>query len=666
MKKVLLTIVFQIAFAVFLCSQNTFFIQKDMTGLENTPYLSNLESTAKGIDDILPTAFKGKFKVYDYSLFIHLASITGAIQSTIENIKEKTKTDNSNSYYLLIIRENSSDDLSKKVHIFSKLPKTGEFSCNTGDLTKIIEQSVSVAITNGLNDKYNYPFHYAKAEEKGINVLKNHFVSLLNCCQNNTNPCICPTTDEIKSHFEQRGYVAIPIKIGLKPLAISANSGDRSANDVEDYADLIYTEKDLTIFPKDKYERDATALKGTNGNLQIKYYITKNENFCDIVLKQKLDNEFNAQNLVYAVHEHIWKSPDNLNDVRYIKFFPHSDNTSEYSNSTQQFQNPVKPLECEPKLLSTNTTQSYATTSDPGTNQYFGYKFVNGQWIKSKIAEFISINPTDNVKERIFGDKGAYAINHGTKIRSYTTPDGQVKTETYNDIEYYPCEETYDKAIYPDKWPTQKLVDNLHFWMVKTGSLGYNNSKYYKYLQFIFDHFKYKKGIHHTWYCDSEVSKDLLEQAPVLKTFNENQIQPIIKDWLKNHDDLDNLFTNNLYLKQFNEIQSPELKAHNWQQGLLGGTQRYKIQIRDFEKNNNCFDVTYILTVYDTYGFGLDDANRPIQLGVQFPGLNDGWVLQHYRNYDTQYCTNPPCFVPISTDSPGHSFQISQHFQFCR
>ena len=656
MKKILLTTVFQISFLAFLFCQNQFYIQKDMTGLSNASSITSLESAAKGIDDILPDKFKGKFKVYDYSLFVHITSITGGIQATIAAIKEKIKNDNTNGYYLLIIRENTSDEFSKKVNIFTKLPTSDEFSCNNDDLIKIIEQSVTVAISNGLNNKYNYPYHYASAEEKGINVLKNHFISLLNCCKNNTTPCICPTADEIKAHFISRKYFSIPINIDPKPLVRPSDNSGRNSQIVEDYAQLSYEEADGgRIYLALDLEEDLN--KFTQQGINPKAYITKNENFCDNMLKKKIDQEFLANTLQYGVHYHLWKDENKKQDVLFVKYFPFI-NTDTVKLSDVEIKAPYYPCSSNPLP---NVPLDYAVHRDLNKNKFFGYHRVNGNWVQSDSVEYTkNISPNDTQLERVIANQGATR----TQISTYTDPGG-ISVPVYS---YFPSKKAYEYSHHPNVFSTNFLV-NYTFSCFAGGGNGLGIiAPYYDDFSGVFHHFKYNKGNSLKFNCDSKISKGLYDLQyfksanplnPQSTYFIQGEIIPQVKvifsDWLKTHENFDAFFVPpSAERTKLDNLTLPYLGSAwqlntFWIYAIVGGMQGYKVGIRNFKKFGKCYEIDIIVTVKDVYGFGNDDGGRFL------PGLIEGWVLQHYRNYDNSYCPNPPCFYPIvdfSIDMP--------------
>jgi hypothetical protein len=163
--------------------------------------------------------------------------------------------------------------------------------------------------------------------------------------------------------------------------------------------------------------------------------------------------------------------------------------------------------------------------------------------------------------------------------------------------------------------------------------------------------------------CNQPVSKALAEYPTTMNVLIP-RLEMAIRSWLYSHDEIHDLFKepNRDQLSLTNlDGRYPYFGHEPWVLAILGGVQGVDVKIRNFIKtNDNCFEIEYLLSIVDTYGVDMSDATG---FGL-YIGLHNLWVLQHYRNYDLEYCpsTYKPCFRPML----DFHFTIRKKITYCR
>jgi hypothetical protein len=175
MKRSILTSLLALFLVGFASAQN-FIRLTDASGITpTTEELSSIETAVQQAVDILPTADRPLFKVYDAGFYIHNIVMIGGIPPVWEQIKTDVENLPSSEYYLIFGRESSSEGLNTKVRVKLKLPTTSAYSCLTeeerGNLERYIEQVA--------ND--NLSFRYTQAEVAALELLKDYLYKIIVC-----------------------------------------------------------------------------------------------------------------------------------------------------------------------------------------------------------------------------------------------------------------------------------------------------------------------------------------------------------------------------------------------------------------------------------------------------------------------------------------------------
>jgi hypothetical protein len=560
-----------------------------------------------------------------------------------------------------------------------KLPETGAFSCveeipNTiGDIRFKIEFTTNNAHTKNESKHYLFDIAEKEATDSLLNIISN----IKTCCFNpSRNEFTCNlhcllTPEEIKSFFLSKGYKQVPINVYI----ISAKSQSksriehRSLQMIEDYSQLPYYDQEGTLlYPALYHQYDVDEMIAAG--LTAKVVITKNENFCDPILNKLLMNKFHLDTFDYAAHEHIWRNPDGSgNDILFYDFF--------LKNNFPIVELPIEfpeanPVDCEePMPLPNDPNISYAISHD-GLKRFCAFEKVNGSWVNVGAVEYRYRLPGLPQDQLTYNDGGAEKIYNGTKTVYINAEPIEVP-----DYEYKPSRTAYQMAVgNPSAYPTSTLVDAWWARFVNVGVYANIPPRTDLLPDFIktANYFKWRKEGDNCigcfgFDCNQPVSSAAAEH-PNTTDILIPRLETAIGNWLADHDDIHGLFTapNNVALKLTNSQERYPyygrygyLPTHPWALAIIGGVQGVKVKIRDFKKSsNNCFEIEYLLSIVDTYGV---DASDAAGYGI-FLGLQNLWVLQHYRNYDFTYCPSTciPCFRPIL----DFHFTFRKRMTYCR
>jgi hypothetical protein len=660
--------------APFVLSAQCYQRLSDQTGyVPNAQQIAQIQAAACRLLDSIPQPQRDSFRIIEIGFYLHTPVTDGGVPEAFTMAKAEAASIPSKPYYLLICKQADQNGLCARFWVDLKLPLGGEFSClNLISPSQSLRSDLTFKfqyIANSIHDqKGNKIELYHEAVAATIDSLTSRVREIKECCENQQKgatgcgACVA-TPDEISYYFVQKGYKAIPVKIVTTFAAKSEGSEKKMLNtSVEDYAEIIY---ELGGYRFSTFSDNASEMNRLKQppyeNMAAKAFITKNENLCDITLKGLIDNDFGANQLAYGIHEHVWDSPGDDYDLKFIKYYPEAPKVTAPSGAvTSPAVN--RPSECAPIPLfpAILSNQSYAVSFDPSLNRYRGYKKINNNWHPVSIVEYTQLPVDDPDMDRVINDRTASR----TFIARVPFNLG-FATIFIDSFTYFPSKKAFDLATI---YSTTELVNTLFGWFVNAGTQA--APQFRDEFEYVFQQFKYGKGVVPVMYhCDNLIAQDATKD-PALVQFLQSSIDPIITDWLTNHDDLDSFFTDPSILLRFQSLNSPNLRGKFWINGLFGGTQGFRVQVRNFTKDT-CVRVEYIITIYDTFSFGNTDGDirrPPIPLIGQwltFPGLIEGWVLQHHRNFDDTYCPNPPCFCPVTFDKPNHFFETKHSLNFC-
>ena len=629
--------------------QNCYVRLSDVSGITPTQaQLDSLESTACRLRDSLPSEFQSAFKVYDFGFYLHNETMVGGYPEAFQKAIDLAQA--GSPYYLLFGKQTDKNGVYTRFWVDLKLPDTGSFECLTPSKKSVIKETVRLKTEGSYVELGSKSIHYGEAEIAGMNYLKTIFNSILsgNCC--------LITRSEIDGILLSKGFDKVPARFAEIP--VSAKPGpnqQRMTGLVSNYANLLCEVQGIDGFEDFEYAIGNDIANAVNAGINAKGYITKNQNFCEAVGAQII-NGFGDE---AYIHLHFSPNPDSLKPGSLYTKIKTKELIPEITLPTVVISgvgncNAPYPLP-EPVVIN-NTYQwpafNYAITKNQG--KYYGYHSVNGVWQQGDSVEYYDRNAFNtSINEHTWDDKGA---RREFQVGMF--------------YKYYPSYAAWRKSEPKDArkdFPTYILLDNVSLVFLLGSTFLDERERILQ--QFVFPNlnpilnYNPNIGTSLNWDCQSTVSVGLHEFSAVKNGLE--QFKAVIKNWLKNHDDLDGLF---IYRSNF---ESPITKNINlssffnlWAFQAFGGTQGRRIQVKKLEKiespcaeggmvGTKSFEIELIYTIYDNFGNGQDDAAK-----WWFPGLVELWVLQHYRNFN---CDKAPCFVPIT----NHSVEIVDKSIIC-
>jgi hypothetical protein len=640
MKKITTLFLFFMLFVIKVSGQVCHIEIRDNSGFNTQPYEAILENEACQLRNAFPAEFQNQFKVVEAGFYLLSPQTTLGVPPVFDYVKTQAAT--TSEYYFLICKQTDPNGIYTKFWVDIKLPETGVFLCLNESKLALIKEAIVLEIEEKYTLLGRNPYQYADAEIAGLNYLKSIINSIKsgNCCP------ILPET--IKNILLAKGYKTMPVNLIDKPPARPGENINRFPASVEDNANML-----IEILEQPGFIDMAIALGSdvsfaTVDGISAKAIITKNSNFCDAQIFQRVQNGFSSEGLQAFIHCHYWENPDTVQPdlliakTEYIPTIPLQEvEITGETGDCGAVQLPTEPL-----------FYNYAVTMDNGV--YYGYNWGGssggynwgGQWNKSDIVEYQEPN--------------TYNLPSEIAEAEHTWADGGVEYNPFIAPYFRPSWRAY--FLQKVEW-TSDLEYKFHYWASQPG-LRLTTER-----EITFQQFKHPDivppnnniGSSLAWKCDSKVSRQI-HSAPTMNT-ELVKLESILKSWLISHNNLDDLFTENRALFD-NVINSPNLSSLliPSQLALFGGTQGLKIQVRSLRLlPTNCpngtsttkhFYCEVFFTVYDNFGAGISDAKR------WHPGLVDMWVLQHHRNAE---CDSPPCYIPIT----DHSAQIFHSFEIC-
>lgn len=366
----------------------------DASGFNTQPYQTVLENEACQLRDAFPTEFQSQFKVIEVGFYL-------LSPQTIQNVPPqfsyaKNQAESTSQFYLLIGKQTDVQGLYTKFWVDIKLPQTDVFYCLNESKLALIKEAVTLKIEEKYTAMGRSPHRYAEAEIVGMNYLKSIINSIKsgNCCP------ILPET--IKSILLAKGYKTIPVNLTDKPPARPGENANRFPASVEDNANMLIEIPEDPGFIDMAIALDSEVSFATIDGITAKAIITKNSNFCDAQIFQRVTNNFDGEGLNAYIHCHYWENPDTLQPdllIAKIEYIIPNITLPEVVITGQTGACGAVQLPTEPVFY------NYAVTMDNGV--YYGYNWGGsggsnnwgGQWNKSDIVEYSEPNTYDTPGE---------------------------------------------------------------------------------------------------------------------------------------------------------------------------------------------------------------------------------------------------------------------------
>ena len=166
-------------------------------------------------------------------------------------------------------------------------------------------EKIRIEIEKEYTKNSRIPNLYAEAEKKGMEVLKNTILLIIqgNCC--------VMTPEEIANLFREKSFAAIPIEIQPPSSTKPNQTQGRSNNYVVDYANTTILVNGNTYEIQNNFNFAYFDFLNAQGK-SSKIFVTKNSNFCDSTssIYSDISSEFTTSTHLFTGWYHIWENPN--------------------------------------------------------------------------------------------------------------------------------------------------------------------------------------------------------------------------------------------------------------------------------------------------------------------------------------------------------------------
>jgi hypothetical protein len=291
----------------FFAQAQDYYIQKDDAGLNTAPYQDSLEQHAKDLVFAIPEGpLRDAFRVYGFGFYQH-SEVTDGYPAAFE--KMRTQIASETPYYLIFGKQTDETGVYTRFWVDLKLPEEGVLACYS-TMQRALLRIKMYEYANAIYSKS--AVEYANTEMEVMDSLQQKILKIIDCCNSNNNNlgCSqCPTEDEIYDffrsglhgrYFQHNIFITDSLSNPAKGRVLDPN--------IEDYAKVLFHWDDLSYVPS--YAEAEASIRNLNDdpNRKSMVFVTKNEDFCDPVLFNKILNEFNESNFFYAYHTHFFKN----------------------------------------------------------------------------------------------------------------------------------------------------------------------------------------------------------------------------------------------------------------------------------------------------------------------------------------------------------------------
>jgi len=190
-------------------SQTCYNVIANLTGLDNSSYLSQLETASCELRNVFPPEFQSDFKVFDFGFYSLSENMQGGFQAVWDNNVIPTANQQA-KYYILFGRQLPDSKGQSKIWFKLKLPRTGNFECfEESYFTKVEYKITKLLNENNIN--------FFNSEIIVLTALKSIVTNIIECCDPSTNlrsnECnLCTwSTYEAISYFVSKGFSRIDL-----------------------------------------------------------------------------------------------------------------------------------------------------------------------------------------------------------------------------------------------------------------------------------------------------------------------------------------------------------------------------------------------------------------------------------------------------------------------
>ncbi|MBK8109267.1 MAG: hypothetical protein IPK46_02470 [Saprospiraceae bacterium] len=396
MRKHVLFFLITFSFYQIGISQTCYSVIADFTGLDNSSYVSQIETASCELKNALPTEFQNDFKVFDFGFYSLSENMQGGFQTVWDN-KVIPETTIRSKYYLLFGKQLHDSKGKSKLWVKTNLPNEGSFNCFTTTQFNLLENTLSAIGNNKLSNGINF----YESELEVLNKLKTRILSMIECCSSNINRSVCstcPSNQDIELFYSSNGFEVDEIKI-IKENGLALQRVPSQSTNVLNFSNLIYNFEGNTTDPQAQVE---SLIESMNSDGRAKGIIIDNSSLCadptqpsfrssstgnEAVALFNSGFEINGVDTRLVFHlfdEEDGSKPDKLyrNYLYAYKGILESSNLELSPTGVA----PYKETQIESILTSVNNCTSADTllevTKNIDEDVYYSYKLENCNWVK--------------------------------------------------------------------------------------------------------------------------------------------------------------------------------------------------------------------------------------------------------------------------------------------
>lgn len=231
------------------------------------------------------------------------------------------------SPYYLVFSRITDNKIFTGINAVVRLPKGGIFHCLTEGDSLDIQRFVSERTQAVFQEHGMTPDAAIKAEEAGINKLKEILEKIAICCNSPDGCTFCPDLDkaiELRAYFENPDncFIGIPIKIYTEPPiskpGLKNNQKNNLTGSVENHTSI-----EVEFREGDDHGALSNVLNDVLNSdyfedLSARGFITDNHYFCEEGNLEAIEEAYSDEGFEVSVWAHIWHNPDDSTAQAYL------------------------------------------------------------------------------------------------------------------------------------------------------------------------------------------------------------------------------------------------------------------------------------------------------------------------------------------------------------
>lgn len=325
--KVLIYILFLLSFfnrAENLYAQTCYRWFDEQAGYAGNNIPVTLETAACSAKVAMTNDYANQFGVFSTAFYAHAPATFGTADPIFQATLAKIEA--ANPYYLVFSRI-TDNKIFTGINAAVRLPEGGIFHCLTEGDRLDIQRFVSERTQAVFQEHGMTPDAAIKAEEAGINKLKEILEKIAICCDSPGGCTFCPDLDkaiELRAYFENPDncFVSIPIKIYTEsPISkpgLKNNQKNNLTGSVENHTSI-----EVEFREGDDHGALSNVLNDVLNSdyfedLSARGFITDNHYFCEEGNLEAIEESYSDEGFGVSVWAHIWHNPDDSTAQAYL------------------------------------------------------------------------------------------------------------------------------------------------------------------------------------------------------------------------------------------------------------------------------------------------------------------------------------------------------------